>query len=97
MRLRAFNRGKASLRFYSFVGIGLETILQWVSSIIKSLGISSRTIDMLLQGEIADDNNRSRIYETAQMINGGLSDMAHMGIGMLLEISLLSDIAIILF
>ena len=74
MRLRVFLIVASIFALILFVGIGLETILQWVSSIIKSLGISSRTIDMLLQGEIADDNNRSRIYETAiQMIrNGGL-------------------------
>ena len=89
MRLRVFLIVASIFALILFVGIGLETILQWVSSIIKSLGISSRTIDMLLQGEIADDNNRSRIAVYL--------DMALMGIGMLLEISLLSDIAIISF
>ena len=49
MRLRVFLIVASIFALILFVGIGLETILQWVSSIIKSLGISSRTIDMLLQ------------------------------------------------
>lgn len=92
LRLRIVLIITSFLMILLFAGVGVESVLQLINSIIKKFGISSRTIEMLLQGEIAYDNNRSRIYMTAiQMIkNGGI-----FGYGAYGDRYVISDIAFV--
>ena len=53
---------------------GIPVLMEQIIKVLKNANISTRTIQMLLNGEIMNDSGRSKIYEIAfEMIkNGGL-------------------------
>lgn len=57
-----------------------EAILMFLVSLMESLGLSSRTLTMLLEGNIADDNGRDRVWNAAlQMIQNNPFGYGPMG------------------
>lgn len=52
--------------FFITIGlIGFQNILNIISNLLESMGISSRTLDSLLSGNFTDDNSRFLIWERA--------------------------------
>lgn len=53
--------------------VGLTDILKLISICLKNMGISSRTLDAFISGQISDDNSRFTIWKTAidAIRNGG--------------------------
>lgn len=53
----------------AIIAIFYENIILLISSVFETLGVSSRTLQMLLSGSISDDNGRQEIWNAAiQMI-----------------------------
>lgn len=83
MLFRSYNQGNnfrkciiiscLTLFFIIFALVGLQNILNIIGNILESIGISSRTLDSLLNGNFTDDNSRFRIWGRAinAIENGG--------------------------
>lgn len=60
----------ASIVFFAAAVILFDQIIGWLSQTLGSLGLSSRSLEAIIEGSFADGNGRDQIYEMASDLIG---------------------------
>lgn len=60
----------ASMVFFAAAVILFDQIISWLSQTLSSLGLSSRSLEAIVEGSFADGNGRDQIYEMASDLIG---------------------------